>query len=194
MKRLRSAAILGFSCLDQDLHPLPDLLGPKEEPGPRPPGSPAESRGGRAEGGGPGATAPAEPLHLCPGLHGEPALPFLACQSNPAAWKFKRGQKEADFKTHLGSPRFPSLPPHGCCSRLPGGSLAPGLSRAELRPEGLGPGRGCTAGRAWGHQARSQAHCGADPGGQGRTQRQIGGQSCPFFSEEGPWGWQRKRT
>lgn len=24
-----------------------------------------------------------------------------ACQSNPEAWKFKRGQKEADFKTHL---------------------------------------------------------------------------------------------
>ena len=70
--------------------------------------------------------APVEPLRLCPGLPGEPARPFCACQSNPAPWKFKRGQKEADFKTHLSwsAPPGPSWP--RCSS---GGALAPGLSR-----------------------------------------------------------------
>ena len=164
------------------------FLGPgSRNPGPQ--ALPGREQGGRAEEEGPGAPAPSEPLHLCPGLHGEPGLPFRACQSNPAAWKFKRGQKEADFKTHLCLPLFPSPPPHGCCSRLPGGSLAPGLSQAELKPEGSGAEAG---GGLWGgsgrHQPWSHARLGAAPGGWRRNLRQIRGQSCPFFSEEGVAG------
>lgn len=66
-----------------------------------------------------------EPLHLRPGLHGESALPFCACQSNPASWKFKRGQKEADFKTHLCLPPLFFPRPSWLLIWAPWGTLLP---------------------------------------------------------------------
>lgn len=64
---------------------------------------------------------------------------------------------------------LPFPPPPGCGSRLPGGCLAPGLSQAELKPEGSGAEVG---GGLWGagrgHQPLSRAHMG------GRNWRRIG--------------------
>lgn len=102
---------------------------------------------------------PWSPLHLSPGLRGELELPFLACQSNPRAWKFKRGQKEADFKTHLCLPPSPPPPPRGLCSGLPGGSVAPGLSQAELKPKGSGAEEGVgREGEVLAHAPRARLH------------------------------------
>lgn len=69
-----------------------------------------------------------------------------------------------------------------------GGSLAPGLSQAEPKPYRSGAeAQGGLWGGREGDQLGSHAWLRAVPRGQVGNLRQA---SCPFFSEEGLWGWQ----
>lgn len=104
---------------------------------------------------GPGAPAPVEPLHLSPGLCGEPQLPFCACQSNPVLGSSSVAKRKQISKHTSACPPFLSPPPRGLCSRLPRGSVASGLSQAELKPKRSGAEVGVgVQGGVWGGSER----------------------------------------
>lgn len=97
-----------------------------------------------------------EPLPPSPGAPQGASAPLPRLSVKPSSWKFKRGQKEADFKTHLCVPRSPPAPlwpllqaPQGLCCPWP----VPG--RAEtIRFPGRGEGGG--RGQLWGGRERYQ--------------------------------------
>lgn len=64
---------------------------------------------------------------------GSPELPFRACQSNLTLGSSSVAKRKQISKHTSACPRFPPPPPRGLCSRLPWGSVAPGLSQAELK-------------------------------------------------------------
>lgn len=84
------------------------------------------------------------------GSAGNQGLLFRACQSNSASWKFKRGQKEADFKTHLSG--LAALPaPLREVDPAPPRLSCPGPVLVEMKPDRSGSrGKGWVAGKRGG--------------------------------------------